>query len=604
MFLENYKRFIKYYGKGKKLQLVGFIFLSLIAGMFELAGVALIYPFIMLIVSPQIIINTSYYLKIQSILHTNSSIVTALCLGAFILGVFIVKNIFMLLIIYLQTKFTTFWKSDISRFFMRFYMFNSYKNAMKISESDKIFYLTSLSSQVIDGFVVRLINLGINVVIISMIISFLIFKFPIAAIVTIAFTALSMVMQNKFFKQKINKLAMQMYDDQKVFNNSVIQNIYSLKEVKVLSAEQYFYDKYIMADNAVRKAQLAQIFYSSIPPYIVETFIVISLLLLGALISVQTPQNGSILIASFAVIVASLFRIAPALNRIQTSIININSTRDFVKRIIDIYEKNNMETFNNIQKSANTKIEFRHEIKLEDINFSYDEKPVLKHINFSIKKGDFIGIIGLSGAGKTTLADILLGLLPPDSGNIYVDNIKLTKNNYGAFRDLTGYVMQEIRLLDGSFRENIAWGVDKDKIDDNKVCQALKSAKLYDFVMGFEHGIYENPFVGTVGLSQGQKQRLAIARALYRNPEILILDEATSALDAVVENEITEILNKMSEDRTIIAIAHRLSTLKACTKLVYLKEGQIVDIGTFEELSAHYADFAQLVKLSTISEKK
>ncbi len=604
MFLENYRRFIKYYGKGKKFQLAGFFFLSLIAGFLELAGVALIYPFVMLIVNPQILVNTSYYIKLQSILHTDSSIITALCIGAFVLGVFIFKNIFMLLIIYLQTKFTTYWKSDISRLFMKFFMFDSYKNVMKISESDKIFYLSSLSSQVIDGFVVRLINLAINVVIISMIIAFLIWKFPLAAVVTIVFTTLSMVMQNKFFKQKINNLAMQMFEVQKDFNSTMIQNVYSLKEVKVLSAEQHFYDKFLKADNAVRKVQLDQIFYSSIPPYIVETFIVISLLMLGALISIKNPQDGSLLIASFAVVVAALFRIAPALNRIQTSIININSTRDFVKRINDIYEKNNIGAFNNIQNFDGVKINFKHEIRLENITFAYDNKPVLKHVNLNIRKGDFIGIIGLSGAGKTTLADILLGLLPVDAGNIYVDGLKLTPKNYGAFRELTGYVMQEIRVIDGSFRENIAWGVEKDKIDDNKVCEALRFAKLYDFVMEFEHGIYENPFVGSVGLSQGQKQRLAIARALYRNPEILILDEATSALDVVVENEITEILNKMSKDRTIIAIAHRLSTLKACSKLVYLKDGEIVDVGTFEELSDRYADFEQFVKLSTISEKK
>lgn len=164
---------------------------------------------------------------------------------------------------------------------------------------------------------------------------------------------------------------------------------------------------------------------------------------------------------------------------------------------------------------------------------------------------------------------------------------------------MIGYVPQQVNVIDKSFKENVAWGCSE--INEEGVIKALKAAQIYDVIEEYPQGINSNAIIGSNGLSQGQKQRLAIARALYRDSEILIFDEATSALDVQVENEITEMLKTLSTSKTIIAIAHRLSTLKACNKLIYLKDGKIVDIGTFSELSARHEDFHNLVKLSSIN---
>ena len=180
-----------------------------------------------------------------------------------------------------------------------------------------------------------------------------------------------------------------------------------------------------------------------------------------------------------------------------------------------------------------------------------------------------------------------------------MDGLQLNQSNFAQFRQIIGYVPQQINILDKSIKENVAWGCKT--IDENGVIKALKSAQLYDIIKNYPEGINSNIIVGSNGLSQGQKQRLAIARALYRDPEILILDEATSALDVQVEHEITDMLKNLSSSKTIIAIAHRLSTLKACNKLIYMKEGKIVDIGTFTQLSELYPEFENLVKLSSIS---
>ena len=187
--------------------------------------------------------------------------------------------------------------------------------------------------------------------------------------------------------------------------------------------------------------------------------------------------------------------------------------------------------------------------------------------------------------------------MPIDSGKILIDGIELTERNFSQFRQIIGYVPQQINILDKSVKENIAWGYDN--ISETGVIKALKAAQIYE-VIEESGGIDSKIFVGANGLSQGQKQRLAIARALYRDPEILLFDEATSALDVQVENEITEMLSQIGKSKTIIAIAHRLSTLKACNKLIYMKDGQIVDIGTFSELSMRYKEFKKLLELSKI----
>lgn len=599
MFLENFTKFIKYYGKDKHAQIFGFLVLSFIAGFLEFIGIALIYPFILMIVQPETVIKAAPWLN--KFMYSNNPALTALLLGLMVLLIFIFKNIFIIFSQYVQNKFVAHWKRDITQLYMQYYIYAPYKDVMSIPQAEKLYVLGTLCTQAIDGFIMRGLNFLTNVVIIFMVITLLLIKFPLAAIVTIIFVAISMLLQNKYFKNRTAAIANNLGMEFEKYNSALIENINNIKEIKILSAEKMFFGNYCKNENSFREIQALQGFYSSIPPYIVEILIVISLLILAAIISIENIKDYSSLIASFAIIVASLFRIAPALNRIQTSIININASRDFVKRINKEYENCNLQKLRIYNSDRNKKINFENRILLKNINFSYNnDKQIIKNLSLEINKGDFIGIIGLSGAGKSTLADIIMGLLPVGHGEIFVDNIKLNDKNFSMFRNIIGYVPQQVNIMDKSFKENVAWGIPPEDIDEKGVIKALKAAQIYDFVMEFKDGIYTPAISSSNGLSQGQKQRLAIARALYRDPEVLIFDEATSSLDVKVESEITEMLTTFSSSKTIIAIAHRLSTLKACNKLVYLKEGRIVDIGTFEELSERHEDFEALIKLSSL----
>lgn len=593
MFLENYKKFIIYYGKGRYLKLLGFSGLFICAGILELTGVALIYPFTILIMNPNSIGKYLPNLKF------GNPILTGLLIGLCVLLIFIGKNLFMILVQYIQNKFICNWKKDIAEKFMEYYLYAPYKAILSSSQSDKIYDIETLCSVAVDGFVMRGLNLITNIIITAMIIGLLFIKFPIPALGTVIFVTVTMYLQNKYFKKRSNTLASTMEKINKKHNDTILENISNIKELKILSAEDTFFEKYQIVEKSYRKTQELQSFYNAIPPYLVEMLVVLALLILACIISIQSPNDNSKLMASFAIIVASIFRIAPALNRIQSSIININASRNFVKRINEKYEKYDFDHFKKENLQSEGILGFHDKIELKNICFSYNSnKQVLKNISITINKGDFVGIIGLSGAGKSTLADILTGLLPADSGEIIVDNTELSQKNFQKFRRMLGYVPQQINILDKSIKENVAWGCKE--INDSKVVNALKAAQLYNVIEEYPQGIDSNIIVGSNGLSQGQKQRLAIARALYRDPQIIILDEATSALDVQIEHEITEMLKEISSTKTIIAIAHRLSTLKACNKLIYMKNGTIVDVGTFAGLSEKYEEFENLIKLSSI----
>ena len=294
---------------------------------------------------------------------------------------------------------------------------------------------------------------------------------------------------------------------------------------------------------------------------------------------------------------AAIFRIAPALNRIQSSINGINVSSEYIKSLVIKYEELKLENvFLDASVSTAT---FNNSIGLKNIVFSYsDNKVIIDNLSMEIKKGEFIGIIGASGVGKSTLADILMGLLPLDSGEILVDD-KLIKNT--SLRKLIGYVPQKTVLLGNTVADCITWGCDI--VDEARIIDVLKKVRLYDFIVeNYENGIYSEILVDSEGLSVGQMQRLSIARALYSNPQILILDEATSALDLETEHEVCKILNDLKGRTTIIAIAHRLSTLKSCDRLFYMKEGRIDDYGTFSELLEKNKDFENLIRISNFDD--
>ena len=575
MFRESFNKFFKYFNKNKK-SFFKYSILSFIVGVLELFGVALTYPFVL------------------KLLDADKNTKESLLIGVGIVFLFLAKNVFMVLYTYLQAKLTKDIEKEVNTKFMQYFLISSYQESSKLSFAQKTNIVCFLIPNTINNYILRLLNLNVNIFIFVLISFFLVIKFPLATIVTMFFAAIMIYAQTKFFKPKLFSISQKITFVSQQMNQRTNEALLNLKNVKISHNEKYFYDKYVEALDKFYRITRETLFLNSVPPYITEPLIILLLFILLSIISMQTYAVPEKLIASFAVIVSAIFRLAPCISRIQININGINAVRPVVEELLSFYEKFEMDSIQNITKKE--LIEFNENIEFRDVSFEYkDNSLILQNINLEIKKGEFVGIVGLSGVGKTTLVDVLCALLQHKSGSILVDG-----KEYENMPTLNiGYIPQEFSILHGTIRENVAYGYSE--IDDEKVVIALKKAQLYDFIeSSFKDGIYANPFVDSIGFSQGQKQRLAFARAIYSDPDILILDEATSSLDLKTEDEICEVLNNLKGEKTIIAIAHRLSTIKNADKIVYMKNGTITNIAPFGELLSQSDDFRELLKLSSL----
>jgi len=583
MLIENFFKFLKYYGRGKKKQIVKYICLAFITACFEFFGIALVYPFMLLLLSPQ-----SIKLPVS---------ISPYFLGVLVVILFLIKNIFMIWQLKEQNKFVISWGNDIKNRFIQYFLFSSHKSINSIPISEKLYIINSLVPLSLSEFVLRVLNLIINFWIVLIILLLLYMKFTVAALAATIFTFVSMLFQNIYFKNRTSSISQKLVVLNREFQKKLQEICMNLKQIKIGCLESKFFSEYKENQEDLTKLSVLSSIYAGIPPYVTEVLVILSIVVLFGIVSISENKNTDVLIASYALMAAAIFRIAPALNRIQSSINGINVSSEYIKSLVIKYEELKLENvFLDASVSTAT---FNNSIGLKNIVFSYsDNKVIIDNLSMEIKKGEFIGIIGASGVGKSTLADILMGLLPLDSGEILVDD-KLIKNT--SLRKLIGYVPQKTVLLGNTVADCITWGCDI--VDEARIIDVLKKVRLYDFIVeNYENGIYSEILVDSEGLSVGQMQRLSIARALYSNPQILILDEATSALDLETEHEVCKILNDLKGRTTIIAIAHRLSTLKSCDRLFYMKEGRIDDYGTFSELLEKNKDFENLIRISNFDD--
>lgn len=578
MIIKYFKRFF-YFFKDYRKAFIKYSVLSVIVAILELFGIALTYPFIFKLLS-----------------KSNVNYIVTYGIGIAVVVLFLLKNLFMIFFTYVQGKFTNRFEIAIKKRLMNFFLNSEYQKTYKISlaEKNKIFGL--LLSNVMNNFILRMLNLNINILIFFFIIVLIAVKFPLATMATIICAVLLLGLQNGIYKPLLTKLSKQVSKSGLLNNQGFNEAILNIKSIKISGNEKYFYNnfsKYLIQHyENLRKMN----FLTAIPPFIVEPFAILLLFVLLFVISCQNYATPEKLVASFALVATAIFRLTPTIARIQVNLNGINSAIPMVSEFIDFYEKYNIR---NIEELNSTKyIKFNDYMQLKNINFGYEQdKEVLKNINLTIRKGEFIGIAGLSGVGKTTLVDIIAGLYKPSSGEILIDDKVIN----GRLK--IGYIPQEFCLISGNIRENVAFG--SDEIDDERVIEALKKAQLYDFVKNnYKNGIYENPFTDSIGLSLGQKQRMAIARALYINPDILIFDEATSSLDLKTEDEICRVLTELKGQKTIIVIAHRLSTIKSADRIVFMENGTISNALPFEQLITISSQFNELVKISSVAHNK
>lgn len=562
----------------QQLRYCGFIVLAMTVGaMLEAVGIGAILPLISLMGQSDFLDHHPEIGHIAEALgivsHTQFIMV---CAGGLIV-LYLIKNAYIAWEIKLQLDFSTKNQIKFSKELMNNYLCKGY-----------LFHLEQNSSTLL-----RNVNSGGQIIYTDMLISTftllteLITAFSIWLMLVIvdAFTAvliaaiMGAIMYSiiRAFRRSIAKQAIIQNEFAAQYIKGVNQGLGAIKETKVMRKEKYFLEKFSRSYRQYGEANRKYIFINQLPRMIIETMVVIGLLLMIMLKLAIGSAPGDI-VSLLGVLALAAFRLMPSANRI----VNLFNTIKFHQplfyelypELMDIKERQESKK-ESYYLSAQPKLKFEKSIQVNKLRFAYPEgrEDVLRDVSFSIGKGDFAGIIGPSGAGKTTFVDILLGLLKPSDGNIKVDGQDIF-DNIRSWQANLAYVPQSIYLIDGSVKENIALGVAPEDIDNARIEKSLHMAELYDFVSDLPEGMETRVGERGVKLSGGQRQRIGIARALYQQPEVLILDEATSALDNDTEKSITDTILKLKGQITIIAIAHRLSTLAECDYKIEFAEGK------------------------------
>ena len=599
MFLSQFNKFLKYFGKGYELKLLYMLFMAFMTSLLEFLSIVLVFPFIMIMVNPGRVVNNPFAIYFQEHLGIHGINNMILFIGCLIAGIIITKNIYSICILYWQNKIMSEWGLKIKEKMMKFFLYSPYEADLIRGNYNVINQITTNIDNVMQYFVFKIINFISNSLVIILVFSILIFLLPKFTIIAIFFFSITGTIQSGFFRNWGQKLADKKYKLTNGIYSSVINSLNCIKDIKINGCQKFFYDFYKNVSEKIIPYNEKINLIPMIPQFIIEIIFIFTMIILCLGILNKYGEDPSNILITFGVVAIAIYRVVPQIYKNQMYLNYINIYSKNVDILFNLYDSYNKFEYSENQDSEQ-RITFEKNINIKDLNYSYNKKTdILKNINLHINKGEFIGIIGLSGAGKTTLVDCILGLLDY-KGEIYVDDTLLTTDNIKTFRNIIGYVPQKICTIEGDIYTNVAWGIERKDINKEKADEVLKTAQLYDQLVQTENGLDIELKQNETGLSFGQKQRIGIARALYRDPEIIILDEATSNLDVKIENKLTEILNQIKGNKTIIAIAHRLSTLINCDRIVYLKDGQIVDVGTFHELSQKYEDFEEIVKLSRI----
>lgn len=545
-------------------------FLLFIGMILEVFGLGILMPALAILSDPEMIEKSPIASPIRNYFSEFSDQSFIFIFLAAIVLVYFFKSIFMVFLIYKQNRILTNISTGISNnlfssYLSQPYSFHLNQNASELIKNIQveIFYLYT--------FLISFITLFIEGGFVFSIIVVLIYIEPIGAISIGMFYGVLSAFFLKFTKNKLNMWGDLRQNIDNQISKITTEGLGGIKDLIILGKTSYFKDRFIDENYIKARLNSNQATVAQLPRFYLELISIVGLVSFIFLLMAQEKDTSS-LITTLGIFVAGIFRIIPSLNRI----IGASQTMKYYKPSVDIIFKEIKES-NEFVAENNTTLrhDFKNKIEFRNLNFVFDNNlEILNGINLNIKKGQIIGVVGASGSGKSTLIDLIIGLQKPTSGEILIDELSDIQISQ-SWRNIIGYVSQTIYLTDDSIKRNIALGVPENEINEQRIVKLLKQVQLKKFINNLEQGI--NTRVGERGvqLSGGQRQRIGIARALYNKPDILILDEATSALDTITEKEVMDSIYNLKGEKTIIIIAHRLSTLNKADQIYKVVNGKI-----------------------------
>ncbi len=560
--------------KKQKINIVVLAVMIFIGGILETLSISAMLPVVWVIIDAESVQQNKYCQWIMELLHIQNMQGFIIMLLIALMIMYILKNAYLLLLTSEQNRFISVNRNRLISQVLREFLNRPYEFYLD-ADIPTVFRLTDSDIPNVFGILMAIISLASEVVVFVLICGVLIVTDWKLVLVLIFISGIVTLVLFKVLKPKLNSLGMTNQAIQSRIAKWRIQAIYGIKDVKVLHRESFFADNYESNGKIGAKLNQKYAIINALPRILIETIFMVSIL--GYLVvCVALGDDMTQMLPTLTAFGLAAVRLLPCVNRINTYLTDISYFRpclDYVYENMNINEISKKTNQTLLPVDETKTMQLRNRIELKDIVYAYPNTDTLifDHADMEIPYGKSIGIMGPSGAGKSTIVDILLGLLKVHEGQILCDGDNVFEN-YPAWLAQIGYIPQSIYLVDEPIRNNIAFGIADDEIDDNRIWQVLEEAQLKEFIQTLPEGLDTTIGDRGVRLSGGQRQRLGIARALYHNPEILVFDEATSALDNETEAAVMEAINSFHGKKTMVIIAHRLNTIEKCD-IIYKVEG-------------------------------
>ena len=577
------KKFYSIMTREQAAQALALGFLMVIGGILEMTGVSLVGPLITAVVDPGFM-DKPYVRLLCGTFHVDSYYGVMMLLLGTLIFIYIFKNAFLFLEYYLQYRFVCNNRFEVQRQLLRVYMHRPYEFYLGATTGE---IMRIINTDVINAFnlLTTVLNFFTEIIVSAALIIIIFVIDPTMAALIGAVLGVIMFLMFKIVKPILRGASQRFMKNTSLANKWLLQSLNGIKDVKVNHKEEYFIDEYAVYGKKAIDAEKINSVVTALPRLLIEAVsisavlaVIMILLSLGKSIDSLLPQLSAFAVAAVRLL-PSTTRISGAVNSLafqepmlDNLIKNLNAAKEWEQQ-----EKEEQAGGDGMAASAGGRLTYGREFALSKICFRYPNaaQEVLDNADMAIPVGKSVGIVGASGSGKTTAVDLLLGLLQPQSGQVLTDGQDI-RTHYADWLAHLSYIPQTIYMLDDTIRANIAFGVKKEDIDDAKVWEALEEAQLKEFVRGLPEGLETKIGERGVRLSGGQRQRIGIARALYPDPELVIFDEATSALDNETEAAIMESINRLHGRKTLVIIAHRLTTIEECDLIYRVENGKII----------------------------